>query len=156
MASWSRRSPSEIDKKCSQLNTNFVYISLDFMSRLVWLLDYSVPAFQIADCLVLLIGGAYCIWSASRKTNWGVMLLGIACLILSLQLLAFFVSAFQPDGCPLVPLPLEIRRSAYAAARLLGPPHAMLFAISIYILARRNLSGSTGLTNRSSQPLPGE
>src|ERR1700680_3091729 len=98
------------------------------MPRLVWLLDYSVPAFQIGDFVVLLVGGTYCIWSASRRSNWGVMLLGIACLLLSLQLLAFFVSASLPDGHPLVPLSFEVRRSAYALARLLGPPHAVLFA----------------------------
>jgi hypothetical protein len=111
-------------------------------ARLIWLFEYINPYLQIADATVLVLCGAYCMFSFHKHRTSGVFLIALCCITGSIQTVLFFVSAFQ-DGQPFLPLSFEIRRTAYLYARLLGPLQAVLFATTVVVIARQNLRHTT-------------
>ena len=108
---------------------------------LVSFFDYINPYLQIGFGVVSLFCGALCIWSVRRQFNLGLLLLGIGCFGSFIQTSLFVVSAFQ-DGQPFMPLSLDFRRTAYLGGRLLGPPQAILFALTVVVLVRQNVYGA--------------
>jgi hypothetical protein len=109
-------------------------------AQLVWLFDYINPYLQIGFAIVSLLCGGICLWSVRRRFSLGVLLLGASCVGSFVQTLLFVVSAVQ-DGQPVFSLSLDFRRSAYLCGRLLGPPQAILFAVTALVIARENRGG---------------
>jgi hypothetical protein len=107
------------------------------VSKLITFLDSVTPIVQAVDCLLMLFCGVYCLRSTRGQSNIGLTILGIACLVSAIILLGFFMSA-APNNHPLLPLPSQVRSSAYVLARLLAPFELLFFAIAIIIVARRN------------------
>jgi hypothetical protein len=107
------------------------------MLKLISFLESSTPFVQAIDCLLMLLGGVYCLRSTRRRKNLGLTILAIACFMSAVILLGFFLSAV-PNNKPLFPLSVQARSTAYLIARILALVELPLFIIGIVFVARQN------------------
>jgi hypothetical protein len=107
------------------------------MLKLISFLDSSTPFVQAIDCLLMLLGGVYCLRSTRRRKDLGLSILAIACFLSAVILLGFFLSAAL-DNKPLFPLSIQARSTVYLIARILALVELPLFIIGIVFVARGN------------------
>jgi len=116
---------------------------MDSSSRLIWFFDHFNPYFQCGYAVLGIACTALCFWSISRRFSPGILLLGTGCFVGLVQTACWILSAFQ-ESHPFLPfLPLEIRKEAYLFGRLLGPPQALLFPITILVIVFENARRKT-------------
>ena len=116
---------------------------MDNPLRLIWFFDHFNPYFQIGYAVLLVFWALFCFWSVSRRPTPGIILLGVVCVVAIVQTSLFVLSAFQ-EGRPFLPfLSVELRKHAYLYGRLLGPPSASLFGVTVIVLALENIRRKT-------------
>ena len=100
--------------------------------------DLLDPMLRVGSHVLLAACAAYCIWSASRHSNLGVLLFGITCVAMLLHAVLSFV--FDPiREQPLLTLSFATRYDVYRLVQRLDPFIGALLLISGFVLARRNL-----------------
>jgi len=102
---------------------------------LIEFFDYFNTYFQLAFGLLALMCAAFCLWSVVRHFNSGILLLCILCAAAGVQVVLFYFAGTEQTKSS---LPIAVREKAYLCGRLIGPPHAILFAVTAIVLGWEN------------------
>jgi hypothetical protein len=111
---------------------------MDASTRLIWFFDHFNPYFQAGYVVLCIVGVCFCVWSVTRHSSAGLILLGIGGVIAAIQTFLFCISAFQDGKAFWGFVPFAFRKEAYLYGRLLGPPAAIFSLITIVVLAIEN------------------
>jgi hypothetical protein len=99
---------------------------------MISLLDSITLSVQAIDFVLMLIVGLYCWRSTRRRRHPGLTLLTVSCFVSAVILLGYFLSGLRHG-------PPALGQTAYLVARLLAPFELLLFAVSLIMVAWRNV-----------------